>query len=66
MNDSDIDKTVILDSEVSDLISEKLSAVNNKARFSILEILRDHQKYNQSQSKDPLYSREINSELLNK
>ena len=66
MNDSDIDKTVILDSEGSDLISEKLSAVNNKARFSILEILRDHQKYNQSQSKDPLYSREINSELLNK
>ena len=33
-------------------------------RFSILEILRDNQKYNQSQSTDPLYSREINSLLL--
>ena len=32
---------------------------------SILEILRDHQKYNQSKSKDPLYSREINSILFN-
>lgn len=66
MSDSDIDKTVILDSDESDLISEKLSAVNNATRFSILKILRDHQKYNQSQSKMPLYSREINSDLLNK
>jgi DNA-binding transcriptional ArsR family regulator len=65
MSDSDINKTVILDSNESDLISEKLSAVNNKVRFSILEILRDNQKYNQAQSKDPLYSREINSILLN-
>lgn len=64
MSDSDINKTVVLDSEGSDLISEKLSAVNNKVRFSILEILRDNQKYNQSQSKDPLYSREINTILL--
>ncbi len=64
MSESDINKTVILDSEDSDLISEKLSAVNNNVRFSILEILRDHQKYNQGQSKDPLYSREINSILL--
>ncbi|MBQ7928071.1 MAG: FHA domain-containing protein [Methanobrevibacter sp.] len=64
MFDSDIDKTVIIDSESSDLISQKLAAVNNKVRFSILEILRDNQKYNQSQSTDPLYSREINSILL--
>lgn len=64
MSDSDIDKTVIIDSESSDLISQKLAAVNNKVRFSILEILRDNQKYNQSQSTDPLYSREINSLLL--
>ena len=65
MSDSDINKTAIIDPEDSNLISEKLSAVNNKVRFSILEILRDNQKYNQAQSKDPLYSREINSILLN-
>lgn len=65
MSESDINKTVILDSDESDLISEKISAVNNPVRFSILEILRDHQKYNQSKSKDPLYSREINSILFN-
>lgn len=33
-------------------------------RFSILEILRDNQKYNKSQSTEPHYSREINSILL--
>lgn len=65
MSDSDINKTAIIDPEDPNLISEKLSAVNNKVRFSILEILRDNQKYNQAQSKDPLYSREINSILLN-
>lgn len=65
MSDSDINKTVVLDSEESDLISEKLSAVNNKVRFSILEILRDNQKFSKSNPKDPLYSREINSILLN-
>lgn len=64
MSDSETNKTVILDSEDSDLISQKLAAVNNKVRFSILEILRDNQKYNKSQSPDPLYSREINSILL--
>ncbi len=64
MPDSEIDKTVILDSDGSDLISQKLAAVNNKVRFSILEILRDNQKYYKSQSSDPLYSREINSILL--
>ncbi|WP_407375879.1 FHA domain-containing protein [Methanobrevibacter sp.] len=65
MSDSNIKKTVILDSEDSNLISEKLAAVNNNVRFSILEILRDNQKYNQSQSSEPLYSRDINSILLN-
>ena len=39
-----MEKTVILDSENADLISEKLSAVNNEARFSILKILRDFDK----------------------
>lgn len=65
MSESDINKTVIIDSEEPDLISEKISAVNNPARFAILEILRDHEKYNKAQSKDPLYSREINSILFN-
>lgn len=64
MGDSDITKTVILDSQESDLISQKLAAVNNNVRFSILEILRDNQRYNQTESKDPLYSREINALLL--
>ena len=66
MSDSETNKTVILDSEDSDLISQKLAAVNNKVRFSILKILRDNQKYNKSQLPDPLYSREINSILLKK
>lgn len=64
MNDSEISKTEILDSESSYLISQKLAAVNNKVRFAILEILRDNQKYYQSQTFTPLYSREINSILL--
>lgn len=63
MSDSDINKTVVLNPDESDLISEKLSAVNNKVRFSILEILRDNQKRDKSSS-NPLYSREINSILL--
>lgn len=63
MNDLDINKTVILDSQNLNLISEKLAAVNNTVRFSILEILRDNQE------KDPvnaeaLYSRDINNILL--
>jgi len=61
MYDSDISKTLILDSEDSYLISEKLAAVNNNVRFSILEILRDNQRYNRTESSEPLYSREINS-----
>jgi DNA-binding HxlR family transcriptional regulator len=52
-----------------DVISTKLSAVNNKVRFSILEILRDFHNINVDENdnfkKDPLYSREINSILLN-
>lgn len=61
MDDSNSNKTVVLDFDESNVISLKLAAVNNKVRFSILEILRDNQKYN----KNPLYSREINSILFN-
>lgn len=59
MSDSEMENTVVLDSYDSNIISVKLAAVNNKVRFSILEILRDFKK-------KPLYSREINSILLNK
>lgn len=58
MGDSEITSTEIIDSFDCDIISKKLAAINNKVRFSILEILR-------SNNKDPLYSREINSILLN-
>lgn len=68
MSDSEIEKTVILDDADSNLISKKLSAVNNEARFSILKILRDFDKENKRSSgnykKEPLYSREINTLLL--
>ena len=67
MSDLEIEKTVILDDD-SDLISEKLSAVNNEARFSILKILRDFDKENKRDTgdykKEPFYSREINTLLL--
>ena len=59
MDDSQTTNTVMLDSFDCDLISKKLAAINNKVRFSILEILRDNKK-------EPLYSREINTILLNK
>lgn len=63
-------KTMIRDISNSSLISVKLAAVNNNVRFSILEILKDFQKTNMNDDnsfkKDPLYSREINSILLNK
>lgn len=65
MSDLETENTIVLESSDSNLISVKLAAVNNEVRFSILEILRDFQKYNNSASKDPLYSREINSLLLN-
>lgn len=69
MSDLNTVKTVIMDSEDSNVLSVKLAAVNNDVRFSILEILRDFQKANMkdggSYKKDPLYSREINSILLN-
>lgn len=68
MSDSEDGKTVILDPKDSDLISEKLSAVNNEARFSILKILRDFDRENKRDTgdykKEPLYSREINTLLL--
>ena len=61
-------KTMVFDSIDSNLISVKLAAVNNEVRFSILEILRDFQKKNQVSpglfKTDPLYSREINTILL--
>jgi len=52
-------QTEIIDSDKSYELSSKLSAINNEIRFSILKILRDYQKNNSSQRKDPLYSREI-------
>ena len=62
--------TEIIDFEDSNLISVKLAAINNKVRFSILEILRDFQKLNMNKDnsfkKDPYYSREINDILLKK
>lgn len=69
MSDLRTVKTVILDSSESGILSTKLAAVNNKVRFSILEILRDFEKTNKTKDgafkKEPLYSREINSILLN-
>lgn len=58
----EINKTAVMDSDDHNLISEKLRAVNNNVRISILEILRDNLKNNGSP--EPLYSREINSLLL--
>lgn len=69
MSDFDSIRTEVVDLNDLDLISVKLAAVNNPARFSILEILRDFQTTysdeNNNLKKDPLYSREINSYLLN-
>jgi DNA-binding transcriptional ArsR family regulator len=69
MSDEQTEKTVIIDSEDSGMLSVKLAAVNNDVRFSILEILRDFEKVNKADDgtfkKEPLYSREINSILLN-
>ncbi len=62
-------KTDVIDPSDSEVISTKLAAVNNDVRFAILEILRDFQKVNMNEDgtfkKEPLYSREINSFLLN-
>jgi DNA-binding transcriptional ArsR family regulator len=62
-------KTVIIDNSDSGILSTKLAAVNNNVRFSILEILRDFERANKAADgtfkKTPLYSREINSILLN-
>lgn len=69
MSDLETDKTEILNKSDSDMLSIKLAAVNNNVRFSILEILRDFEKVNKTKEgsfkKEPLYSREINSILLN-
>lgn len=59
MSDSELTNTELIDSFDCNIISKKLASINNNVRFSILEILRDY-------SKEPLYSREINSILLNK
>lgn len=40
MSDLELEDTVVLDSHDSNIISVKLAAVNNKVRFSILEILK--------------------------
>lgn len=58
-------KTSVMSLTDSSILSVKLAAVNNAVRFSILEILRDFQINNINDKKDPLYSREINSILLN-
>lgn len=55
------------DKQTYEIISDKISAVNNKVRFSILEILSEIERINQSGNvtkKGPLYSREINLILL--
>lgn len=61
--------TEFIDFEDSNLISVKLAAINNKVRFSILEILRDFQKVNMKDNefkKEPYYSRELNDILFKK
>lgn len=55
------------DEQTYTIISKKISAINNKVRFSIIEILSEIEKNNQSDNltkKEPLYSRELNSILL--
>lgn len=54
--------------ETYNLISPVMSAINNEARFSILEILLDVESSNQTNviQKEPLYSREINCILFKK
>ncbi|WP_323735974.1 FHA domain-containing protein [Methanosphaera sp. ISO3-F5] len=49
-----------------DIISSKVSALNNRVRFAIIEILSDIERKNQVQiiKKEPLYSRELNALLL--
>ena len=70
MSEDENNYTEIIEFEDSNLISVKLAAINNKVRFSILEILRDFQKLNMNQDntykKEPYYSREINDILLKK
>ena len=69
MSDLKTVKTEILNESDPDILSTKLAAVNNKVRFSILEILRDFENANRAKDgsfkNEPLYSREINSLLLN-
>ena len=53
-------KTEILRDADCKILSSKLASINNDVRFSILKILRDHQKSIVNKHKAPLYSREIN------
>ena len=53
-------KTEILRDTDCKILSSKLASINNDVRFSILKILRDHQKSIVNKHKAPLYSREIN------
>ena len=54
--------------ETYKLISPVMSAINNEARFSILDILLDVENSNETNiiKKEPLYSREINCILFQK
>ena len=63
MDDSSFCTEII--SEDCNLLSTKLSALNNEVRFTILKILRDYERINGFKNKDPLYSREINALLTN-
>ncbi|ALT68496.1 FHA domain-containing protein [Methanobrevibacter millerae] len=62
-------KSAILGLDDENSTSSKIAAVNNKVRLSILEILRNFYNCGHSENnvfkKNPLYSREINSILLN-
>lgn len=57
-------QTEIID-ENCNVLSNKLAAINNEVRFTILKILRDFGKIQGNKNKDPLYSREINVFLTN-
>ena len=69
MDNMEAVKDAILKLDGENNTFNKISAVNNKVRLSILEILRDFHDCNLSENnafkKDPLYSREINSILFN-
>ena len=57
-------QTEIVD-ENCNVLSDKLSAINNEVRFTILKILHDYEKIHGNKNKELLYSREINVLLTN-